>query len=87
MSRMTAGSWLIVSTGHYDDAELAARLQETAAHARFYNHDSADMTGWLKGFEIVPPGICEGRAWAAGTGGVPAGRAAYALSGAAIKTA
>jgi O-methyltransferase involved in polyketide biosynthesis len=85
MSRMAPGSWLIVSTGHYEDAELAARLQETAAHARFYNHGAADLADWLKDFELVPPGICEGRAWAAGTGGVPTDRAAYALSGAAIK--
>lgn len=76
-----------LSTGHYDDAVLAARLQETAAHARFHNHDAATMAGWLTGLEIVPPGICEGRAWAAGTGGVPVDRQAYALAAAAIKTA
>ena len=85
--RMAAGSWLIVSTGHYEDAALAARLQETAAHARFFNHDAAGVASWLRSLEIVPPGICEARAWAAGTGGVPGDRAAYALAAAAIKTA
>jgi O-methyltransferase involved in polyketide biosynthesis len=85
VNRMAAGSWLIVSTGHYDDAVLAARLQETAAHARFHNHDAATMASWLTGLKIVPPGICEGRAWAAGTGGVPVDRQAYALAAAAIK--
>lgn len=86
IGRMAAGSWLIVSTGHYADAALAARLQETAAHARFFNHDAAAVADWLTGLEIVPPGICEARAWAAGTGGVPGDRAAYALAAAAIKT-
>jgi MFS family permease len=61
------------------------RLSAAAAHARFYNHDAADLTDWLKDLEMMPPGIREGRAWAAGTGGVPTDRVAYALSGAAIK--
>lgn len=87
MSRAAAGSWLIVSTGHYADADLAARVQATATHARFWNHDAAGVATWLAGLEIVSPGICEGRAWIAGTGGVPSSRAAHVLAAAAVKTA
>src|SRR6202044_1241271 len=47
MSRAARGSWLIVSTGHYQDAELAAKLQQTATHARFWNHDAADVASML----------------------------------------
>jgi O-methyltransferase involved in polyketide biosynthesis len=32
MSRAARGSWLIVSCGHYEDKELAGRLQQTATH-------------------------------------------------------
>jgi O-methyltransferase involved in polyketide biosynthesis len=86
MSRAAAGSWLIVSAGHYADEELATRLRQAATHARFFNHDEAAVTSWLAGLKIVPPGVCGANQWVAGTGGVPAGRPAYPLAAAAIKT-
>jgi O-methyltransferase involved in polyketide biosynthesis len=86
MSRVAPGSWLIVSTGHYADEKLAARLQETATHTRFWNHDAATVATWLVGLETVPPGICEASRWIAATGGVPSARSAYALAAAAVKT-
>jgi hypothetical protein len=85
MSQAASGSWLIVSTGHYHDQELAARVQRAASHARFFNHDEAVMAGWLAGLRIVSPGICEATRWADGTGGVPASQPAYALVAAATK--
>jgi O-methyltransferase involved in polyketide biosynthesis len=87
MSRVPAGSWLIVSTGHYQDQDLADRLQKTATHTRFYNHSVADVTSILGGLEPIAPGVCEGRRWIAGTGGEPSGRPAYPLVAAAIKPA
>jgi len=86
MSRAAQGSWLIVSTGHYDDKDLADYLQATATHTRFYNHDAAAMSTWLAGLDVVPPGICEATRWVAGIGGVPATRPAYPLAAAAVKT-
>lgn len=59
MSRAARGSWLIVSSGHYEDKELAGRLQQTATHTRFWNHDAADLTSMLAGLEPVGPGVCE----------------------------
>src|SRR5580693_2523126 len=38
MDRAARGSWLILSSGHYQDVELAAQLQQTATHTRFWNH-------------------------------------------------
>lgn len=87
MSRVPRGSWLIVSTGHYEDTDLAARVQETAPYARFWNHDAAGVATWLTGLEMVPPGICEARRWVTGTGGAPSALPVYALAAAAIKTA
>jgi O-methyltransferase involved in polyketide biosynthesis len=86
MSRAARGSWLIVSSGHYEDQELAARLQQTATHARFWNHDAADMASFLGGLEPVAPGVSEARRWITGTGGVPSGKPVYALAGVAVKS-
>jgi O-methyltransferase involved in polyketide biosynthesis len=85
-SPAAVGSWLIVSTGHYEDKELGDRVQRAAAHAQFCNHDTAAVTSWLAGLEIVPPGVCEAGRWIAGTGGVPSARPVYALAAAAVKT-
>jgi O-methyltransferase involved in polyketide biosynthesis len=86
MSRAARGSWLIASTGHYQDIELAAKLQQTATHARFWNHDAADVASMLAGLEPVGPGVCESRRWIAGTAGEPAGEPVYALAGVAVKS-
>lgn len=85
MSLAAPGSWLIVSTGHYEDRELAGRLQQTATHTRFWNHDAADLASMLARLEPVGPGVCEARRWIAGTGGEPAGKPVYALAGVGVK--
>ena len=87
MGRAAQGSWLIVSSGHYEDKELADRLQQTATHTRFWNHDAADLSTMLGGLELVGPGVCEVRRWVAGTGGEPTGKPVYALAGVGVKSA
>ncbi len=86
MSQAAGGSWLIVSSGHYEDKELAGRLQRTATHARFWNHGAADLASMLAGLEPVGPGVCEVRRWIAGTGGEPAGKPVYALAAVGVKS-
>jgi O-methyltransferase involved in polyketide biosynthesis len=86
MSRAAQGSWLILSCGHYEDRELARRLQQAATHARFWNHDAADLASMLAGLEPVGPGVCEVRRWVAGTGGEPAGKPVYALAAVGVKS-
>ena len=86
MSRAAPGSWLIVSSGHYEDKELAGRLQQTATHTRFWNHDAADLASMLAGLEPVGPGVCEAHRWMAGTGGEPSGKPVYALAGVGVKS-
>jgi hypothetical protein len=56
MRRAAPGSWLIVSSGHYQDKELASRLQETATHTRFRNHSAADLASMLGGLDPGEPG-------------------------------
>jgi hypothetical protein len=86
MSRAVRGSWLIVSSGHYEDKELADRLQQTATHTRFWNHSAADLASMLAGLEPVAPGVCEVRRWMTGTGGEPEGRPVYALAAVGVKS-
>jgi hypothetical protein len=86
MGRAARGSWLIVSSGHYEDEELASRVQQTATYARFWNHDAADLASMLGELDLVAPGVCEARNWVAGTGGEPAGRPVYTLAAAGIKS-
>lgn len=85
MSRAASGSWLIVSTGHYEDRELADRLQQTATHARFWNHDAAAVASMLTGLEPVEPGVGEALRWISGAGGEPTGKPVYVLAGVAVK--
>jgi hypothetical protein len=86
MSRAAQGSWLIVSSGHYEDQELAGRVQRTATYARFWNHDAADLASMLAGLEPVGAGVCEARRWIAGAGGEPTGKPVYALAGVGVKS-
>jgi len=86
MNQAAQGSWLIVSCGHYEDKELAGRLQQTATHTRFWNHDATDLASMLAGLEPVEPGVCEVHRWVAGTGGEPAGKPVYALAAVGVKS-
>jgi O-methyltransferase involved in polyketide biosynthesis len=86
MGRAALGSWLIVSSGHYEDEELASRVQQAGTYARFWNHGAADLASMLGALEPVAPGVCEARGWVAGTGGEPAGRPVYTLAAAGIKS-
>jgi hypothetical protein len=86
VGRAAQGSWLIVSSGHYEDKELAARLQQTATHTRFWNHDAADLASMLAGLDPVGPGVCEVHRWMAGTGGEPARAPVYALAAVGVKS-
>jgi O-methyltransferase involved in polyketide biosynthesis len=86
MSQAAEGSWLIVSSGHYEDKELADRLQQTATHTRFWNHDAADLKTMLAELEPVGPGVCEARRWITGTGGEPVGKPVYALAAVGVKS-
>jgi S-adenosyl methyltransferase len=85
MSRMAAGSWLIVSCGHYQDTELAERVQQTGTYARFWNHAAADLASMLDGLEPVDPGVSEANRWMTGTGGEPADEPVYPLAAVGIK--
>jgi O-methyltransferase involved in polyketide biosynthesis len=85
MGRAARGSWLIVSSGHYEDEELASRVQQTGTYARFWNHDAANLASMLGELELVAPGVCEALNWVAGTGGEPTERPVYTLAAVGVK--
>ncbi|MGH3170073.1 MAG: hypothetical protein ACRDN0_29845, partial [Trebonia sp.] len=70
------GSWLALGSEIVDYYRTEATAPDTARSAwrilppqpepAPYGHDEASMATWLTGLEIVLPGICEARAWAAG---------------------
>ncbi len=79
-----AGSHLAVSvfSGHDEDMEAGSRAAYTAAP--FWVHAATDMSRWLDGLDVLPPGICEARRWVSGMGGIPK-RGGWALCALAIK--
>jgi hypothetical protein len=80
----SAGSWLAVSVFGGRDKALEARSRTTYTAASFWVHGEADLTGWLDGLDVVPPGICEARRWLSGIGGVPA-QGGWVLCAVAVK--
>jgi S-adenosyl methyltransferase len=85
-SLVPAGSWLIVSVGHYEDLALYERMCAAFPSQPYRNHGAADIAAWLDGLELVPPGIAEANRWLAGLSPEePTGRAGYTLCAAAVK--
>jgi len=66
LSRLAAGSWLIISLGRAEDDEPEETLQPAYTAAQTYRYSPADLEALFAGSEIVPPGLRDARAWVAG---------------------
>jgi hypothetical protein len=85
-SLVPAGSWLVVSVGHYQDLALYDRMCAAFPSQPYRNHGAADIAAWLEGLELVPPGIAEAKRWVTGISPPePPDRPAYTLCAAAVK--
>jgi hypothetical protein len=62
------GSYVVITCRRCDDMALWKQLRATYTAADIYNHTPAEVTGFLAGLELVPPG--------ARRGAEPAGRLA-----------
>lgn len=82
---LAAGSWLAISFAHFTDTDLLAKLFALHTTAPFQNHGSPELTAFLGGLELVPPGIAEVRRWLSGIGGMPGQKQAYMLCGVGAK--
>jgi hypothetical protein len=85
LSRVPAGSWLILTVGHTGDDDTSATLQPAYTAAQTFRHSKAEFTSFFAGTEIVAPGITEARRWIAGTDAPPPRQAVHVLVGAGIK--
>jgi O-methyltransferase involved in polyketide biosynthesis len=79
-----AGSYLAISVFSGRDDDMEAGSRETYTAAPFWVHSTADVSGWLDGLDVLPPGICEARRWMSGVGGTPK-RGGWALCALAAK--
>jgi hypothetical protein len=85
LSRVPSGSWLIISAGRAENAEVDDQLKPVYATAMSYRHSPADFVSFFEGTRIVPPGIVEARRWMAYLDAAPPGEGLYVLCGAGIK--
>jgi S-adenosyl methyltransferase len=85
MDRAAPASQIAVSVVHIASEALLATPSETYTAGTFFRHGPEEMTDWLAGWQILPPGLAEARRWAAGIGGVPPDIGSYILCAAAVK--
>jgi S-adenosyl methyltransferase len=83
-SRAAAGSELAVSVVHVSSEQMLETPASVYTAGTFFNHGEPDITTWLSGWELLPPGVAEARRWVAGIEGSPA-EVAYLLCAVAAK--
>ena len=66
------GSYVVISCGRCDDEVLWKELSEAYTAAGSYNHSPAEITGFLAGLKLVPPGLVAAQNWRGGWHHVPA---------------
>jgi hypothetical protein len=81
------GSHVVISCGRSDDEEPWKQFSEAFTAADSYNHSPDEVTGFLAGLGLVPPGLVAAPNWRGGwhVPVAPPG-AAYVLAGIAKKT-
>jgi hypothetical protein len=87
---MPAGSWLVLSTEHVPDAAMHAPLAKLYGMRKFYNHCPEDVARFLRGLDLVEPGITEARRWLsviAAAGAPDRDPPSYVLCAAGVKPA
>jgi hypothetical protein len=87
---MCAGSWLVLSTEHVPDVAMHAPLAKLYGTDRFYSHCPEDVARFLRGLDLIEPGIAEARRWLsviAAAGSPDRDPPSYILCAAGIKPA
>jgi hypothetical protein len=85
MGRAAATSQIAVSVVHIASPVMRATPPESYTAGTFFRHGPAEMTDWLTGWRLLPPGVAEARRWVSGIGGAPPAAASYILCAAAVK--
>jgi O-methyltransferase involved in polyketide biosynthesis len=81
------GSYIVVSILRCDDLELWTRGRPLYTAGNSRNHTREEVTSFLSGLELVPPGLVEARSWRGGMPdpGLPPKEPACVLAGVAQK--
>ncbi len=68
---MAPGSYLVLSVGQAGPGEVSS-VHRAYTAARLHHHTRADVEGYFRGLELVPPGVTDVGTWGQPTTGEPA---------------
>lgn len=86
VSRVPAGSTVVISTGRMDDPDSWHRMRDGYSASTTYNHTWDDVASFFSGLEMVPPGLVRVTDWRASSPklGVQSRAPVYPLGGVAV---
>jgi O-methyltransferase involved in polyketide biosynthesis len=86
MSRVPAGSTVVISTGRMDDPDAWHRMRDGYSASATYNHSREEVASFFAGLKLVPPGLVRATDWRgiAPEVGVQARGPVYPLGGVAV---
>jgi len=86
VSRVPAGSTVVISTGRMDDPDAWYRMRDGYSASATYNHSWDEVASFFAGLEMVPPGLVRAADWRGITPevGVPFRGPVYPLGGVAV---
>ena len=86
VSRVPAGSTVVISTGRMDDPDSWYRMRDGYSASATYNHSWDEVTSFFTGLEMVPPGLVRATDWRGSPqgGGVQLRGPVYPLGGVAV---
>jgi hypothetical protein len=86
VNELAPGSYVIITVGGGDPA-IGRQITKTYNAATLYNHTADEVASFFTGLNLIPPGVCDARAWQPGWQ-TPApfhDRAGQVLAGVAVK--
>jgi SAM-dependent methyltransferase len=86
VNELAPGSYVIITVGGGDPA-IGDQITKTYDAATLYNHTASEVASFFTGLNLIPPGVCDARAWTPGWQ-TPAPfhhRAGQVLAGIAVK--
>jgi O-methyltransferase involved in polyketide biosynthesis len=86
VSRVPAGSAVVISTGRMDDPDAWYRMRDGYSASVTYNHSWDEVASFFVGLEMVPPGLVRATDWRGITpgAGVPFRGPVYPIGGVAM---
>jgi len=72
VSRVPAGSAVVLSTGRMDDEDAWHRMRDGYSASPTYNHSRDEVASFFAGLEMIPPGLVRATDWRAAAPGAGA---------------